>query len=105
VKAHPYYFENCELSGGSVGSDPTIRFRRITTESITEIMNGWKNSPGHNAAMLDEKVKYIGFFTKSKYQKRKNNYSISYNNFNSTIFYRFNFFIFCFNTANIKFFY
>jgi len=77
VKAHPYYFENCELSGGSVGSNPTLRFRRITTESITEIMNGWKNSPGHNAAMLDEKVKYIGFFTKSKYQKRKNNFYIA----------------------------
>ena len=67
VKAHPYYLENC-ASVGTIGNDPTVRFKRITAESVTEIMNSWKNSPGHNAAMLDPKVKYIGFFTKSKYQ-------------------------------------
>jgi len=76
VKAHPYYLENCAYVG-TIGNDPTVRFKRITAESITEIMNSWKNSPGHNAAMLDPKVKYIGFFTKSKYQKRKNNFYIA----------------------------
>ena len=80
VKEHPYFLENCEFSGGTISSipnDPYVKYKTITIESITDIINGWKNSPGHNAAMLDSKVRYIGFYTKSKYIKRKNHFYIA----------------------------
>jgi uncharacterized protein YkwD len=73
---HTILFENCGAAKSSIGNDPTIQFKRITQESVYEIFNGWKASPGHNAAMLDKHIKYLGFYLGSKFNKKQNNYMV-----------------------------
>ena len=68
--------ENCGGANSVVGNDTTIQFNRITKESVHEIFNGWKASPRHNAAMLDEHVKYLGFYLGSKFNIKQNNYMV-----------------------------
>jgi uncharacterized protein YkwD len=73
---HKKLFENCGAAKSFTGNDPTIQFKRITKESVHEIFNGWKASPRHNAAMLDEHVKYLGFSLGSKFNIKQNNYMV-----------------------------
>jgi uncharacterized protein YkwD len=73
-KNHPEFYENCAISYGRAGNDPTIQFERITAESIVKVFKIWQNSPGHNAAMLLPDAKYIGYYIGSKYKKRQNFY-------------------------------
>jgi uncharacterized protein YkwD len=76
LSEHKILFENCGAAKSFTGNDPTIQFKRITKESVHEIFNGWKASPGHNAAMLDEHVKYLGFYLGSKFNIKQNNYMV-----------------------------
>jgi uncharacterized protein YkwD len=71
---HTIHFENCGAGNSIIGNDPTIQFKRITKESVNEIFNGWKSSPRHNAAMLNEDVKYLGFYLGSKFNVKQNQY-------------------------------
>jgi uncharacterized protein YkwD len=71
---HTILFENCGGGNFFIGNDPTIQFKRITKESVNEIFNGWKSSPRHNAAMLSEDVKYLGFYLGSKFNVKQNQY-------------------------------
>jgi uncharacterized protein YkwD len=73
---HKILFENCGAAKSIIGNDPKIQFKRITKESVYEIFNGWKTSPGHNAAMLNEHVKYLGFYLEGKYNTKLNNYLV-----------------------------
>ena len=73
---HHIILENCGGANSVIGNDPTIQFNRITKESVYDIFNGWKASPGHNAAMLNEHVKYIGFYLGSKFNTKQNNYLV-----------------------------
>ena len=73
---HTILFENCGAAKSSIGNDPTIQFKRITQESVSEIFNGWKASPEHNAAMLDKQIKYLGFYLGSKFNKKQNNFMV-----------------------------
>jgi len=76
ISNHKILFENCGAAKSTIGNDPTIQFKRITKESVYNVFNGWKASPGHNAAMLNEHVIWIGFNLGSKFNAKQNNYLV-----------------------------
>jgi uncharacterized protein YkwD len=73
---HHIIFENCGGGNSAIGNDPFIKFKRITKDHVYEIFNAWKASPGHNAAMLDANVKYIGFYLGSRYNAKQNSHVV-----------------------------
>jgi hypothetical protein len=45
----------CDASGGSAGENIAAGY-----QTAQDVFNGWKNSPGHNANMLNASYRYIG---------------------------------------------
>lgn len=45
----------CDASGGSAGENIAAGY-----QTAQDVFNGWKNSPGHNANMLNGAYRYIG---------------------------------------------
>ncbi len=52
--------ENCGMLG-EVGNSPFFISTTITKETICNIFDAWKESPGHNEAMLHPHITLIGF--------------------------------------------
>ena len=73
---HNILFENCGAAKSTIGNDPTIKFKRITKEHVYDIFRAWTESPGHNAAMLNKNVKYIGFYLGGNYNAKQNNHIV-----------------------------